>query len=149
MRLEELLARTSPSMGLVLGLLVALAAPGATTAADLYDCTFSVKSANGNWIGDRVYVRRESGKDEVEVIDGVIAYFNENRPLAGKIDTDNAKRTTFTWTIRTKSSTNQYANMVYRMTMMKASRTASITAQALNYAGPYSSEGKCKVGKVE
>ncbi len=122
---------------------------GLSTAAGaetVQKCVFDAGGAQGNWIGSEVYLSHKPGTDQAEVIDGVIAYFNDEKPLPARVATDNSKRTTYAWDLEAKDISGQYATMSYRMTIMKATKKAQITAQALGYVGPFTAQGRCAPG---
>jgi hypothetical protein len=112
-------------------------------AETVQKCVFDAGGAQGNWIGAEIYLSHEPGSDQGEVIDGVIAYYNSEQPVPARVATDNAKRTTYAWDLRVKDIGGQNATMSYRMTIMKATQKAQITAQALGYVGPFTAQGRC------
>lgn len=77
-------------------------------------------------------------------MDDLIRHYNEGEALKGRVDVDNAKRTTFIWRLEdTTSTTRQPIDVLYRMTVQKGSGSVNLTAQALGYIGPFTARGKC------
>jgi hypothetical protein len=124
-----------------LALAVAAAAP---VSAKMLECNVTGNGGAGGWITDVIYIQYEDGKSEIAVADPLIQYFGHEY-VVGRIDVDNAKRTTFVWAVKnTQDSGGQSANMEYRLTYLKKSSKLNMTAQALGYIGPYTARGKCK-----
>lgn len=117
---------------------------GVASAEQVLECDFEQKSANGNWLAPKVIVVHEKGMDDAFVLDGLIQAFHDT-PLAAKVAVDNEKRITFSWTLKaTKSGSNQYANMGYRLTLIKGSKKASLTGEPFGYANTFRAAGSCK-----
>jgi hypothetical protein len=125
-----------------LGLLAFLAVPG-LLSAETFKCEFEANRVNGGWIPDIVVVDYDAARQSVMVNDPLIVYF-VGQPITGKVAVDNAARLTVTWQLKaTVDAANQLANMNYRLTYLKADKIASISGQALGYAGPYTAQGRC------
>jgi hypothetical protein len=118
---------------------------GAVAAhAVTYECKITNAQARG-WIPEMVFIEHDVAKKQAMVVDPIIQYF-VGQPVVAKIDTDNAKRTTFVWTLKnTKDSGGQYANMIYRLTYLKGTGKLNMTGDAPGYVGPYTGQGSCKV----
>ena len=117
--------------------------------AKVYDCEVSNAGANESWaIPPRIVVVEEEG--DVAVIDGLIQEVN-GKPIAGKIAVDNAKRTTFSWTLDkvsvgvTESNSERNAKFVYRLTYYKKGGKAIVTMKPLRFTNTFRAEGKCTV----
>ena len=117
------------------------AAPALATEA--LECRFEQKAVNGSWVPEVVVVAWETGSDQVMVYDPLIEQF-VGEPMPARIDTDNARRTTWSWEVKVKSGTNQNARMKFRLTMMKADRSAQISVTPQGYADNFQSSGSCK-----
>lgn len=122
-----------------------LSAPLVAHASDVYDCTIRQDAANGNWIASQIIADYDAAKGEVVIFDPIIKHF-AGAPLAGKVEAANDKRLTFTWRLNdAESRVGEDVNFIYRLTIIKKNNNASVVAQALNYAGPFSASGKCKL----
>jgi hypothetical protein len=110
-------------------------------AETVVECRIDQHANNGNWIPDLIYV--STSDKGTFVLDWMIQHY-VGGPLEAKVDTDNSKRTTWTWRLKTKSSTNQTSTMAFRLTMMKADKSASVSATPVGFAGNYTARGKCK-----
>ncbi|UWQ15529.1 hypothetical protein K3556_06530 [Aliiroseovarius sp. M344] len=102
---------------------VVVASFAALALARVYDCEVVNAGPNESWaIPPPIVVVEEEG--DVAVIDGLIQEVN-GKPIAGKIAVDNAKRTTFSWTLDkvrvgvTESNSERNAKFVYRLTYFK------------------------------
>jgi hypothetical protein len=122
-----------------------LSAPLAAQASEIYNCTIRQDAANGNWIAEQIVADYDAAKGEVVIFDPIIKHF-AGAPLKGKVEAANDKRLTFTWRLDgAESRVGEDANFIYRLTIIKKNNNASVVAQALNYAGPFSASGKCKL----
>jgi hypothetical protein len=120
-----------------------LCLPIAAQAAELYECQIEQNASNGGWIPAQVIVNYDAAQGEVIVFDPIIKHF-QGAPVQGKVEIENKKRVTFNWRLKgTKDVIGQGAEFVYRLTVIKGNMVASMTAQALNYAGPFTASGKC------
>lgn len=119
--------------------LVALALPA---RAELYECRFR---GENSWIPKTVVVETGDEGSQVAVFDPIIKFFRK-APIKATVDTDNDRRTTFTWSLRVKNA-GQSATMKYRMTRLKGDASATIHAQALGFVGPFSGFGDCRTLK--
>jgi hypothetical protein len=117
-------------------------------ADTVYECQIQQKAADGGWIPEVVVVAQADGEDTAVVYDPIIEYYLE-APVEAKIDTDNAKRVTYSWEVKAKSNSNQYTRMKYRLTVMKADHTASMSAVPQGYADVFTASGKCKLGEAK
>jgi hypothetical protein len=122
-----------------------LFAPAMVQAKDLYECQMRQDAGNNGWIPTQVVVNYDAAKGEIVVFDPIIQAY-QGSPVTAKIEIENEKRVTFNWRLKgTKDKIGQSAEFVYRLTVIKASSKATMTAQALNYAGPFSARGTCKI----
>lgn len=106
-----------------------------------WECRIDQHAENGNWIMDQIVVARKDGK--AFVLDGLIQH-HLGVPVEAKIDTDNASRTTYSWSLKTKSSSNQNVTMRYRLTIMKGDLSASAVAAPGRYAQTFTARGRCR-----
>ena len=118
-------------------------APVAAQATDLYECRIEQNGNNGGWIPAQVIVNYDAAKGEVIAFDPIIKTFL-GAPVTGRVEVENKKRVTFNWRLKgAKDQIGQGAEFVYRLTVLKGDLSATMTAQALNYAGPFTARGKC------
>lgn len=105
------------------------------------------------WISPELMVDYEKGEEEGHIWDPIAHEMTGEDYVVGRVDVDNAKRTTFVWEINdTRKGKNQNARFVYRLTLMKNGNKARITMLPLGYRGPHQGEGVCvpyKGGKLQ
>ncbi|MCB6176957.1 hypothetical protein LHP98_02280 [Rhodobacter sp. Har01] len=127
--------------GLVVGLAAAL--PAAAQTGTTYDCRFEVSGAHMGWLPATVILSHTAGETTAQARDPSIEG-PEGGPYEVKVETDNAKRTTFTLRRKSKSSTNQPVTVNYRLTVMKADLSATLSAKLLGYTNSYLARGQCE-----
>lgn len=125
---------------------IGVAAPG---FAKTYDCKVDEAGSGDNkGIPPHIIVTDDNGK--ISVIDGLIQN-TIGKPIAAKIDVDNAKRTTFTWTVEkvdgkaTQRTGNRVAKLAFRLTYQKATGTAIASMKPVGYRNTFRAKGKCTV----
>lgn len=129
--------------GLFAGILsVFLVQANVAAAQEVYLCKPKDTRAAGNWIAPEIAIAFNPGEKVALVDDAIIQTFEEG-PKEAKVDTDNTKRTTFSWTVETNAN-QQYAIMIYRLTIMKADLKASFIAVPQGYANTWQTQGKCE-----
>lgn len=126
---------------LVGALTTGLAAPALATQA--YECEFQEKASNKGWIPGIVVIAWESSPQEAFANDPIIDHYMGG-PVAAKLATDNTRRTTWSWEVKASSKTNQSTRMLYRVTVMKADMSASISATPQGFDGNFQSAGRCR-----
>lgn len=129
------------ALGMVGALGMAVATPALATEA--YECAFQQKASNGNWVPEVLVIAWEGKPDQAFAYDPLIDHF-VGEPVPAKLITDNNRRSTWSWEVRTSSRTNQSSRMLFRVTVMKADLSATITATPQGYEGNYQSSGRCK-----
>lgn len=115
---------------------------GAATAAT-YEC--EIKKSNSGYIPEIVVVNHDEAKGTVIVYDPVIAHFNKETPLAGRVGINNAKRITFKWAlknIRTPGGQN-VSGFNYSLTYIKGTGEGVVGAKPLGYTDNMRGSGKC------
>jgi hypothetical protein len=127
---------------LAVAALAALALPALAVSAraELFECRFE---GENSWVPATVVVEAGAQGSEVAVFDPIIRHFR-NAPVKARVEADNRARTTFTWSLKVANGVNQHATMRYRMTRLKADSAATIHAQPVGFAGPYSGFGRCR-----
>lgn len=111
-------------------------------AQEVYHCIPKDTRAAGNWIAPEIYIAYNAGEVVALVDDAIIQTFEEG-PKEAKVDTDNSKRMSFSWTVKTNAN-QQYAVMIYRLTILKADLKASFIAVPQGYANTWQTQGKCQ-----
>ena len=124
----------------LVALTVGFAAPASAT---LLICQISGHSAAKGWISDVIAIDYEEGVEEIKVVDGLTQHFL-GEPAIGRVDVDNAKRTTFVWELAVTNSRRQNAKFQYRLSVQKKSGSVNLTANDLGYIGPFTGRGKCE-----
>lgn len=122
--------------------------PVTAFAANLYDCTMRDAGAVGNWIQPEILILHEPDAEDARVTDGIVQTYSGKKDIAARVVTENDKRVTFAWDVMISQS-GQNANMGYRLTYLKATGTAMVTAQAAGYIGPFTSQGQCTLKQVK
>jgi hypothetical protein len=116
-------------------------------AGTAYGCEIQQRVENGAWIPDQIVVGENSENGTVVAYDPVIHHFI-GHPIEVKVETDNAKRVTYVWTVKAKSRSNQYVRMAYRLTVFKADLRAQMAASPVGYAQDFTAQGSCKKVKT-
>jgi hypothetical protein len=127
-----------------IALLTLLAAATMAEAKGL-DCTFTPSSATQGWIADRSVFDWDEAAGTARVMDGIINYFHEKKPMDAKVRVVSAAQTAFSWTLRTKDAGGQYAQMQYRATFFPADNTMIVTSKPDDFVNQYEARGTCKV----
>lgn len=125
-----------------LGAICVLATPA--VAQTVYNCSLK-EAGTSNWIPPVLFIGHDPAANRVVVSDPIILHYNDRQPVEGKVDTENAKRVTFVWELKTRDSRGQSATMVYRATWVKANKRMNITAMALGYESGIQGHGTCEV----
>lgn len=108
-----------------------------------YDCRFATSAAHLNWLPETVQLTHVPG-EATAVARDPMQDGPAGGPFEARVETDNAKRSTFTLQVKSKSSTNQPVTVNYRLTVMKADLTATLSAKLLGYTNHHFTTGRCK-----
>lgn len=112
-------------------------------AAGTFECQFDQIADNMGWVPPVIAVTHSEGRSSASVSDGIIlAYIGA--PVDAKVATDNAKRTTYVWEIKTQDGSGQNGKLLYRMTLMKADLSARIKVIPQGYGNNFDAGGSCK-----
>jgi hypothetical protein len=125
-----------------LGAICALATPA--VAQTTYTCSLK-EAGRSNWIPPVLFIGHDPAANRVVVSDPIVLHFNDRQPVEGKVDTENDKRVTFVWELKTRDTRGQSATMIYRATWVKADKRMNITATALGYESGIQGFGTCEV----
>lgn len=124
--------------------LAAFLLPATAASADTaYDCEFKQHADNGVWIPEQIIVGQDPETGDAVAYDPIIHHF-VGHPIEVKVETDNAKRTTYIWNLKVTSGSNQKVGMTYRITIFKADLKAQMTALPVGYADNFFADGRCK-----
>ncbi|SMX27973.1 hypothetical protein TRP8649_02085 [Pelagimonas phthalicica] len=110
-----------------------------------YECKVKDVRSQGYWLPEVLFIGHDPDEDVVVVSDPIILHYNDSQPVGGKLSVDNDKRTTFTWRLKVKTSSGQFARVSYRATYYKKDGTLSISAKPLNYTNRFNGRGTCEV----
>lgn len=120
-----------------------LAATSAMAETNIYKCT--ILKSDSTWIPETLQLSHDVETGEIMVIDPIIHHFNDKKPLSAAVSVDNAKRTSYAWTLKgVKNSSGQYApSFVFRATIMKAYGRLRMTSQPQRYVDTFTGSGRC------
>lgn len=117
--------------------------------AETYLCDIKPTTGHESWlIPPKTLIEHDKSTGEVLVYDGLIDEIY-GQPLEAKIETDNAKRTTYKWNVRglkvktTEGGTAMMQNMVYKFTIVKAGLAARTSMKPLGFSNTFRGKGKC------
>ncbi len=119
-----------------------LAAPA--SAATLYDCAMT-EAGNAGWISPELQVLHDEQGQSAIVMDRLINYYNNEKPMDARISASNANRVTFVWELDTRDSKGQNARIQYRATWIKARKRMNIIAVPHGYDNGFQGHGRCEL----
>lgn len=131
----------------VLGALTILAVSSAAAAAKTYDCAVR-DLGNLNWVPTHIVIKHNEQTNKVTVIDGMIDHYMGG-PIAAKINTQNAKRTTYSWRLeggKSKIPGQTNIRIVYRATIFPNGKV-TVSGKPLGYQNTFRGKGVCKITK--
>jgi len=102
------------------------------------------KNDPSNWVPNAVLIQYDPDTGAVQVADPITNHFLGGSAW-GAVDTDNDKRTTFKWDVKTTNKVGQFTTMKYRATVMKNNNTVTLSGKPLGYLNNYRSSGTCVV----
>lgn len=115
-------------------------------ATTIYDCSFK-DPGNTTWIPPQVVFAVEADSSDVLVADPFIEHFTKKKTIVGKIKSDSDQKLTVGWTLPTRSQSGQQAKIVYRVSYLKAKKTAFITMAVQGFTNQSRGDGSCKITK--
>ncbi|MBO9464978.1 hypothetical protein J7443_07045 [Tropicibacter sp. R15_0] len=110
-----------------------------------YECKVADVRSQGYWLPEVLFIGHDIDNDVVIVSDPIILHYNDSQPIAGKLSVENKKRTTFSWSVKVKTTRGQTAKINYRATYYKKDGSLSITATPLSYEERFNGRGTCEV----
>ena len=127
-------------------LVFVLSAVPSWTKVAIYDCQIKERGQSG-WIPKVVVIAHDQKSGEILVSDPIIFHFNDKQPVAAKIAVENAKRTTFSWSLKgVKNRAGQYApHFSFRATYLKAKNSMLLTSSPSGFSNSFSGTGPCRV----
>lgn len=128
---------------LLLPVLMLSALGAAPVSAEVIECAIRQQAANGGWFSPTVAVNHEEGAATAVVNDAIILAVM-GKPVEAKVETDNAKRTTYSWVVMGRDISAQNAKMIYRLTVMKADLSARMKMIPAGYANNFDAGGQCR-----
>ncbi len=111
--------------------------------AAVFECKLEQLGANMGWVPPVVALTHPEGEQTAQVSDGIILAI-VGKPVEAKVETDNAKRTTYSWVVMGRDSEAQNAKMIYRLTVMKADLSARMKMIPAGYANNFDAGGQCR-----
>jgi hypothetical protein len=124
--------------------------PSLASAATHYSCKVK-ENGNSSWIPPSVDIVHDETTGAVEVHDGIIYSFNNDRPLPGRVAANNGKRITFVWVI--EDSTNSHGQFSpkfeFRASYLKPRNVLVMSAKPHGYTNNYRGEGPCAVKQIK
>lgn len=135
--------RTISLLSAALAAVLAASLPSGAEAKTTYECRFKPAAANGDMLPDLVALAHEDGARTAIAGDGITQAVTGG-PVEARVEADNGKRSTFTWKLRMSNARNQTTTMAYRLTVMKADLSATISATPMGYANSFQARGSCK-----
>lgn len=109
-----------------------------------YRCMVADTAGVGG-IPSQIDLSLDAEANVAQVFDSLIKSV-QGEPIPARIATDNVKRVTVTWTLRNfRNPAGQVATLDYRLTMLKADRSASISMTPLGYSNTFHAAGACKI----
>ena len=134
-----MMKRILTSIGLAAA--VSAAAVTAHAAGVLYDCDITERDPAVDWIAEKyVFVVAEDGS--VSVVDDVLLTFNEGPLIARARMRGDSMR--LNWTIRSRDSTGNQANMSYRAQLDTQEKVVIVRGKAVGYPQGWVGAGRCK-----
>lgn len=115
--------------------------------AKTYSCSVQPDSSR-DWISHTLAINVDDTSGAIRVFDGVIGKY-VGKPVAGKQSTENAKRTTVTWTTRQVRDGygNSSARFMFRATYYKASGKVIVSSMPGGWDNRFGGRGHCTVSR--
>jgi hypothetical protein len=96
-------------------------------------------------IQGQIIISYDEASEEVFVSDGMILSV-VGKPLAGKLNSDNALRTVFSWTVKNVvNSEGDSATLKFKGTYFKTNGEFLLLMQPLGFDNSFQDRGRCKV----
>lgn len=114
----------------------------ATAKTTQYECTFDGRD-NG-WIPRQLVLTDNEATGKILVNDPIINTY-VGTPIEAALNKRTKARVTYSWTIRTKSKSGQYADMRYTFSYFSNGLPAKIAARPGGYDNSFTGDGSCKV----
>lgn len=109
------------------------------------ECNMKKTNAGGGYVTDLYVFQYDEGSDSALVADGLIYYFNDNKPLTARVSDDTASKIVFSWSVMITNSTGQTANMQYRASYLKGDKSVIVRgAPGGDFSNNFEARGKCK-----
>lgn len=112
-------------------------------AQETYECRIEDLGVNNGWLPEVVVAKVAPDRATATVSDPIILHY-VGSPTTAKTDVDNDKRMTLVWRLKAKSTSNNYATLVYRLTIIKNDLRAVLSMLPLGYDDRLSAQGICK-----
>ena len=114
----------------------AMATPVIYTCSNASDRQFSI-------LQQQIVISHDEATQQVFVSDPMILSV-VGKPLAGKVNSDNAKRIVFSWTVKNVvNADNKTATLLFKGTYFKRGGKFLISARPLGYDNTFEDQGTC------
>ena len=110
-----------------------------------YECALKERGESG-WIAGQLILQHDAARGKVVVVDPVILSL-EPEPVVGKLVKETGAQITFGWEVKSPRDRNGTVapSMLYQITVVKASGTATIQARPTGFPEVFTGKGKCKI----
>ena len=124
-----------------------LAFVAACAQATVYDCAVNPGSANGGWLTEQYFFEYQEDRETIEIYDGLIEYFNDGKPVTGKVTGRNAAKISCSWAPFVIDGAGQRTKMDLRAVLYFANKEFSVQAKPVGYIDQLHARGVCKVAE--
>ncbi|MFW2586668.1 hypothetical protein [Sagittula sp. SSi028] len=100
-----------------------------------------------DWIQPVIFVAHNRTDDLIVVSDAMILAMNDGQPAVAQIDTENARRITFTWEVETRLRVSP-VTLRFRGTYVKSNGVFSVVAQPRGFDTTLTRSGECTLGRL-
>ena len=131
-------------LAMLLGCTVVLAS-GAV--ADVQKCTMRTadNGSGGGWVSQEIFLIRDDATGKLQILDGLIATFNKDKPLDAKITGDKPASQSFGWNLLMVNGAGQRTKMQYLATLFKANHELHVMARPIGFSNTFSAVGTCAI----
>lgn len=112
-----------------------------------YECEITRK--NHGYVPEILFIVHKGSAKSATVLDPIIDYFNDGKPVSGTVSANNDKRLTVKWKLKdlTTPGGQFVAGFNYTATYLKKTGKLSVSAKPLGYLDNMRGFGTCKLKK--
>ena len=122
-----------------------LAGASAAAAQDVSKCVMQTgMSIQKGWIAPEIFVMRDPASGKIEVIDGIVAAFNKDKPIEARLISEKDISRTFGWSLYLINGAGQRTKMQYQAALFLGTGELHVTARPIGFRDVFSATGKCK-----